>query len=95
MSPRVILLMLAALLVEAAVIVWAGPLAGMLIPSVGVALNFAFVVLKIGRTGALSTWGLTKHESTPLERQLQVAGLSLVAGSIILLWALGKTTGAG
>jgi hypothetical protein len=93
-SPAYILLVLSALLIQAAVVVWLGPLVGMIIPFVGVVLNLWFVVHKIGRTGAFSTWGLAKHESTPFERRLQITGLSLLAGSILLLWSLGEISRA-
>jgi hypothetical protein len=94
-SPAYILLVLSALLIEAGVVVWLGPLVGMIIPFVGVVLNLWFVVHKIRRTGVITTWGLTKHESTPFERRLQITGLSLLAGSILLLWTLGEISRAG
>jgi hypothetical protein len=95
MSKRLLLLIVAALFIEAALIHWSGPFAGMLIPLIGFVLNIVFVVLKVGRTGALTTWTLRKHDSTPAERQLQIAGLSLLGGSILLLWILGSARTEG
>jgi hypothetical protein len=77
----------ATLLAEGVVIRLFGPLAGLVIPFVGACLNLVFVVMKIGRTGAFTTWGLMKHQSTREERLLQVYGLSIIAGSIVELWA--------
>ena len=93
MDRKTALLTVLALLCEAVIIIWLGPLAGMVIPSVGVAANFWFVIHKVGRTGAWTTWGLLKHESTVFERKLQLVGITLVFGSIMLLWGLARTGG--
>jgi hypothetical protein len=90
-----LLLALVALFCEAAMIIWLDPLAGMIIPSFGVVLNFWFVIHKVGRTGTWTTWGLLKHESTELERKPQFVGLTLVFGSIVLLWSLTRTAPGG
>ncbi len=77
----------AILIAEAFVIRLFGPAPGMLIPLVGIALNLLFVVMKVGRTGAFTTWGLAKHQSTQEERLLQLYGLSLVGGAS---WSFGR-----
>ena len=89
------LLILLILAFEAAVIVVShSSVASMLIPSVGVFLNLYFVLLKVSRTGAWTTWSLAKYSSTDREKLFQLYGLSIVFGSILLLWvfrAIAKT----
>lgn len=79
-------LVAAALLLHAVFVFLFEPIAGFLIPLIGVVLFAWSTFHKIGRTGAFITWELRRLESTAFEKRLKWSGFVLAAGGIAVSW---------